>query len=257
MPSKTTIAHSKKSCRDGYRYFSDSSSIETKWWVYNTSNLFTYHILCVDLPLLSNTIFLYFNFIVAKSNKSEQKINNTNCELTGLPHETSYKLIHSKTVVASSIDSLSVPTKRKSDNFQERSLKKTNRQVDIGFDPYRLENIDFGSRAYGIFNQYPTGILNPAFCGMILWELTPHHLLNEFRINQYHQIRSGVILQNSTAYVFTPICNDDIHSHLKILIRNKSLKNNIPPSTAATMLRKYVRYNSESEIIPMYQWHTK
>ena len=106
------------------------------------------------------------------------------------------------------------------------------------------------TRAYGKFNTYPEGILNPAFCGMVLWELKRDHILNEFRINKFHNIRNGIILHNMTAYVFTPICNDDIHSHLKILIRGKQLRHNIPPSKGATILRKYVRQHSQRVTIP-------
>ena len=186
-------------------------------------------------------------------------MDNKNCELNDC-HMTPYKSIHSKTavdtliysktVVDASVCLSSVSGKRKHEEVVQIYAKRTNTEPNVGFDRYSFENINFVSRAYGIFNEYPPGILNTAFCGMILWELNPHHMLNKFRLNQYHCIRSGVIVQNSTAYVFTPICNDDIHSHLKILIRNKVLKNNTPPSKAATMLRKYVRYNSQNTIIP-------
>ena len=30
-------------------------------------------------------------------------------------------------------------------------------------------------KSYGVFNRYPAGILNPAFCGMVLWEMSPVH----------------------------------------------------------------------------------
>ena len=89
-----------------------------------------------------------------------------------------------------------------------------------------------------------------AFCGMLLWEISPGHMLNDFEINKFHNIRSGIILHGSRAYVFTQITNDDIHSHLKILMRGKSLKHNIPTSKGATMLRKYVRFKSTERILP-------
>ncbi len=78
-------------------------------------------------------------------------------------------------------------------------------------------------KSYGVFNNYPPGIWNPAFCGMMLWEISPGHLLNDFEINKFHNLRSGIILHGTRAYVFTQITNDDIHSHLKILIRGKML----------------------------------
>ena len=78
-------------------------------------------------------------------------------------------------------------------------------------------------KSYGVFNNYLPGILNPAFCGMMLWEMSPGHLLNDFKINKFHNLRSGIILHGTRAYVFTQITNDDIHSHLKILIRGKML----------------------------------
>ena len=31
-------------------------------------------------------------------------------------------------------------------------------------------------RSSGIFHQYPHGILNPSFTGMILWEIKPNHI---------------------------------------------------------------------------------
>ena len=105
-------------------------------------------------------------------------------------------------------------------------------------------------KSYGVFNNYPPGIWNPAFCGMMLWEISLGHLLNDFEINKFHNLRSGIILHGTRAYVFTQITNDDIHSHLKILIRGKILKNNTPTSKGATILRKYVRYQSREKIIP-------
>ena len=56
------------------------------------------------------------------------------------------------------------------------------------------------SRAYGDFNTYPAGIVNPAFSGMLLCELNKDHLVNEFPINKYHEIKfhvCGVIADES------------------------------------------------------------
>ena len=54
--------------------------------------------------------------------------------------------------------------------------------------------------AYGDFNTYPNGIVNPAFSGMLLCELNKDHLVNEFPINKYHEIKfhvCGVIADES------------------------------------------------------------
>ena len=113
------------------------------------------------------------------------------------------------------------------------------------FEDHLLEN-----RAYGIFNHYPPGIVNPAFSGMLLWELNPNHLLNEFEVNKFHAIKNGIIIHHTKIYVFTQIRNDDIQSHLKILLRGKKMKNNMSGNMAATTLRKYVRHHCKTTIIP-------
>ena len=60
-------------------------------------------------------------------------------------------------------------------------------------------------RSFGKFHTYPVGVFNPAFCGMILWEIAQDHILNDYKICQFHQIKSGLILHSHNAYVFTPI----------------------------------------------------
>ena len=109
------------------------------------------------------------------------------------------------------------------------------KSVDSNFSPL---NVDSGEttqmvRGYGKFQTYPEGIFNPAFCGMMLWEIAPDHILNDYKISQFHQIKSGVIMYGHNAYVFTPILNNDIQSYLKILLREKPLKHNLPASKAA------------------------
>ena len=47
-----------------------------------------------------------------------------------------------------------------------------------------------------------------------------------------------------------PIENNDIKSHIKILLWNKKLKNCIPQSKATTILLKYVRTQSLKSLIP-------
>ena len=94
---------------------------------------------------------------------------NTNCELTDLLLGTIYKLIHSKTAVDASFYSSLVSGKRKHDKVDEIHSQKTNTDLNIGFDRYRFKNLNFVSRAYSINNEYPPGIPNLVFCGMILW----------------------------------------------------------------------------------------
>ena len=113
-------------------------------------------------------------------------------------------------------------------------------------------------RASGKFHTYPIGVFNPAFCGMMLWEIAPDHLLNDYKICQYHEIKSGIILYGNNAYVFTPITNNDIQSYLKILLRGKKLKDQLTPSKAVKQLVFYVRDKAMNHIIPcirMIQQH--
>ena len=102
----------------------------------------------------------------------------------------------------------------------------------------------------GKFQSYPDGIVNPSFCGMTLWELSPDHIFNDFKICQFHQIKSGLILYGDKAYVFTPIENNDIKSHLKILFRNKKLKHDMSHAKASKVLVDYIRKESANLIIP-------
>ena len=88
--------------------------------------------------------------------------------------------------------------------------------------------------AFGKFNNYPEDIINPAFGGMLVWELTLNHVVNDFRINRFHNIRSCVILRGAQAYIFTPLSNDDIHLYIEILFRDKKLRNDVSHSKAAT-----------------------
>ena len=41
-------------------------------------------------------------------------------------------------------------------------------------------------RTFGNFQSYPNGIFNPAFCGILLWELVQGHILNKYKICQFH-----------------------------------------------------------------------
>ena len=84
----------------------------------------------------------------------------------------------------------------------------------------------------------------------LLWEIAPDHILNDYKICQFHEIKSGIILYGHNAYIFTPITNNDIHSYLKILLRGKKLKNNLPASKATKQLVYYVRQKATNHIIP-------
>ena len=105
-------------------------------------------------------------------------------------------------------------------------------------------------KMFGVFHNYPCGIVNPAFTGMLLWDISPNHELNDYQICEFHNIKSGIILYGSEAYVFTQITNNDITSHVKILFRGATLGHNLNPSKAAKMIVKYVRYNASRLIIP-------
>ena len=105
-------------------------------------------------------------------------------------------------------------------------------------------------RTHGKFQSYPDGILNPSFCGMTLWELSPDHIFNDYKVCGFHQIKSGIILYGNMAYVFTPIENNDIKSHLKILLRNKRLKYDMSHARASKLLVDYIRREATRKIIP-------
>ena len=102
----------------------------------------------------------------------------------------------------------------------------------------------------GVFNKYPVGVFNPAFTGMYLWELSCSHELNDYQICPHHSIKSGIILYGTEAYVFTQITNNDITSHLKILIRGKRFTNDMTLAQAMKLLLTYVRVNCSRTIIP-------
>ena len=78
-------------------------------------------------------------------------------------------------------------------------------------NPEETTNSD---RSFGTFHTYPDGVFNPALCVMMLLKLSPDHILNDYQICQFHQIKSGVIMYRLNVYVFTPITNNDIQSYL-------------------------------------------
>ena len=172
---------------------------------------------------------------------------------------SNFKEVHSEIVVDTPVhstivvDAQSVITNPNTpiESTSNRNFpSKSSDRIEINAVKTGLEETMLQSRAYGNFNQYPPGILNPAFSGMLLCELKEDNLIDEFQVNKFHQIKNGIILHYTKAYVFTSIRNDDIQSHLKILLRRKEMKDNITPARGATILRKYVRHHSQKSIIP-------
>ena len=70
-------------------------------------------------------------------------------------------------------------------------LTKSSDNMEINDTKTGFEETMLQSRAYGNFNQYPPGILNPAFSGMLLCELKKENLIDEFQVNKFHQIKMG------------------------------------------------------------------
>ena len=124
--------------------------------------------------------------------------------------------------------------------------------VDSSFSnpTMNLENTSGNIRSFGKFQTYPVGVYNPAFCGMLLWEIAPGHIMNDYKICQFHMIKCGIIFQDHNAYIFTPITNNDIQSFLKILLRGKILKDNISTSKGVKNLVCYIREKAKKHIIP-------
>ena len=116
-----------------------------------------------------------------------------------------------------------------------------------------LEDTSGSIKSFGKFQAYPAGIFNPAFCGMMLWEIAPNHILNDYKICQFHQIKSGIILYGHNAYIFTPITNNDIQSYLKILICGKSLKHNLPACKVAKNLYTMLGTRLQTTLFPVYE----
>ena len=42
---------------------------------------------------------------------------------------------------------------------------------------------------FGVFHNYPCEIVNPAFTGMLLWDISPNHELNDYQICEFHNIK--------------------------------------------------------------------
>ena len=98
-----------------------------------------------------------------------------------------------------------------------------NDSVHKSLTTFSVDNSMDELKFFGVFHNYPNGIVNPAFTGMMLWEVSCNHDLNDYQICEYHNIKSGIILYGTEAYVFTQITNNDIMSHIKILFRQSNL----------------------------------
>ena len=85
---------------------------------------------------------------------------------------------------------------------------------------------------------------------MTLWELTSDHIFNDYKMYPFHQIKSELMLYCHKAYVFMPIENNDIKSYLKILLRNKKLKHDMPHANTTKLFVDNVRNESSRTIIP-------
>ncbi len=85
---------------------------------------------------------------------------------------------------------------------------------------------------------------------MFLWDLKTGHDFNQYKVCKVHCIKSGIILYDNDVYVFTQMTNNDIHSYLKVLLRDKSLPGNIKPNQAIKLLLDYIQQNSRKPVIP-------
>ena len=104
---------------------------------------------------------------------------------------------------------------------------------------------------FGVFQQYPTGVFNPAFTGMFLLDYSNYKDLSEYKICKFHSIKSGIIVKGNEAFVFTPLTNNDINSYLKILLRNKTLSHSSMTKAKATkLIVDYIRCNCRKPVIP-------
>ena len=69
-------------------------------------------------------------------------------------------------------------------------------------------------------------------------------------MGKYHSIKSGIFLYGTESYAFTQITNNDINSHIKILLRGKQFRNAITLSNAMKLLLNYIRVHAHQTIIP-------
>ena len=82
----------------------------------------------------------------------------------------------------------------------------------------------------GSYNKYPPGIVNPAFTGMIIWEIEENHPFNKYNILSEYNLHSGIIMKENSVFIYTQIMNNDIKSFLKPLLKNEYVKINLCPN---------------------------
>ena len=105
-------------------------------------------------------------------------------------------------------------------------------------------------KTYGVFQKYSSGVLNPAFTWMILWDYLSHQNLSEYKICKFHSIKRRIILYGNKAFVFTSLSNNDMQSYIKILLHNKSLPCSMTKSSSTKLIVNYIRTNCRNQIIP-------
>ena len=131
---------------------------------------------------------------------------------------------------------------RDNSNHSTIVKKKTKHTIDYlpvkSLRTFGIKNSIERLETFGVFHNYPNGIVNPAFTGIMLWKICYNHDLNDYQICEYHNIKSGIILYGTEAYVFTQITNNDIMSYVKILFRHSNLLHNLKPTVAAKMIVK-------------------
>ena len=103
---------------------------------------------------------------------------------------------------------------------------------------------------FGVFQKYPTGVFNPAFTAMFLFDYTAYKELSEYKICKFHSIKSGIILYGNEAFVFTPLFNNDLQSYLKILFRDKALPSSMTKTKVTKLIVEYIRGNYKRPILP-------
>ena len=110
---------------------------------------------------------------------------------------------------------------------------------------YGLKKI-IGSR-----NSYPKGVINPAFTGMKLWEITESHEFNDYKVSPFYQIRTGIILHGTDAFIFTQISGNDIISYIKLLLRNSiDPHSGVNLNTFCKSIKSYIWSKSRLNPIP-------
>jgi len=99
-------------------------------------------------------------------------------------------------------------------------------------------------------NHYPPGVVNPAFTGMVLWELRKGHPCNHYMIPREHNIKKGLVFRGNEVYVYTPIINNDLKSYFNIILTQAANMTRVMATKISNILISYVRSTAGSRIIP-------